>query len=89
MLVKAIRKGFHNRVRHACDTFTFKGKCPSWCIEVAAGKSKTMSEGLKAVDAVTVIGTMRDVDEIRDFVNTDKRTSVIEAAMNQITEIEQ
>jgi len=90
MLVKAIRNGFYNRIRRAGDSFTFKGKkCPSWCIELAEGKSKTQSTGLKAVDAVTVIGTMKDVDEIRTFIENDKRVSVIESAMNQITDIEQ
>lgn len=89
MLVRAIRTGFYNRIRRDGDTFTFGGdKCPSWCVEVKGGKTTTKSSSLKAVDVVSMIGTMKDIDEIRDFSEGDKRTSVIEEVNRRIEELE-
>jgi len=90
MICKSIRKGNYNRIRQAGDVFSFKGdKCPNWCIEMAEGKPKTSSTSVKAVDAVKLIDTMKDIDEIRRFTEGDKRVSVIESVMERIAFIEQ
>jgi hypothetical protein len=89
MLVKAIRTGFYNRIRKSGDTFTFSGdKCPTWCVEVKNGKTTTKSKDIKAVDAVSMIGMMQDIDEIREFTEGDKRTSVMGETLRRIEELE-
>ena len=87
MRVKAVRKGFSDRVREIGQVFEFNGKeCPSWCVEVDKVKNLS-SKDMKATDAISLLNTMRTENEVLDFVKGEERKSVQEAGTARIQEL--
>jgi hypothetical protein len=89
MLVKAIRKGFYNRVRSAGEKFTYQGTaCPSWCVRLDAKEEVTSkSKDLKVSEVITYLRTLTTAADVKEFCAGDDRKGVLDAAEENLERI--
>lgn len=90
-LVKAIRRGFYEKVRNPGDKFVMKSHaCPSWCVEVSPeGKVSSKSTAVKVTEAQTFLATLKTVEEVKEFVEGDARGGVKSGAEDALARIAQ
>lgn len=89
-LVKAIRRGFYEKVRNPDGKkFVIKAHaCPSWCVEVSPdGKVSSNSKAVKVTEAQTFLTTLKTADEVNAFVEGDDRAGVKAGAEEALARI--
>lgn len=80
MRVKAIRKGFFLKIRHAGERFEMPvNACPSWCIELDKVKT-AKAKDLKVVDVDAYMATLKTAKDVDAFVGDDERVGTLKAA---------